>query len=236
MNAASSGSSFSRRQFLASTGAALATPLILPASVLGVDGHTAPSERVVMAAVGYGGQGPWNTDELMKDPVCQMVAACDVDKGHLERAVKIINAHYDNEDCRGYHDYRELMARNDIDAVMIAVPDHWHALVATEAAARKKDIYGEKPLARTVAEQQAIVKAVQHNGVIWQTGSWQRSLPTFHKAAEIVRNGLIGNVLRVEVGLPGGHHDFPNTTPPLMKKLAALPEKIESPAQIVPGT
>src|SRR5215472_7392472 len=206
MNAASSGSSFSRRQFLASTGAALATPLILPASVLGADGHTAPSERVVMAAVGFGGQGPWNTDELMKDPVCQMVAACDVDKGHLQRAVKIINAHYDNEDCRGYHDYRELMARNDIDAVMIAVPDHWHALVATEAANHHKDIYGEKPLARTFAEQQAIVRAVQQNKRIWQTGSWQRSIDNFWYACEIVRNGLIGNVTHVEVGLPGGQN------------------------------
>jgi predicted dehydrogenase len=98
---------------------------------------------------------------------------------------------------------------------MIAVPDHWHALIATAATARKKDIYGEKPLARTIAEQQAIVKAVQRNGIIWQTGSWQRSLPTFHKAAEIVRNGLIGNVIRVEVGLPGGNHDFPGTVPAL---------------------
>ena len=86
-----------------------------------------------------------------------------------------INDHYKNKDCKAYHDYRELMARTDIDAVMLAVPDHWHALVATEAARHKKDIYGEKPLARTIAEQQAIVKAVQKNNVIWQTGSWQRS-------------------------------------------------------------
>jgi len=98
MKATATESTVSRRQFLASTGAALAAPLIVPASILGADGHTAPSERVRMAAVGFGGQGPWNTDELMKDPVCQMVAACDVDKGHLDRAVKIINAHYDNED------------------------------------------------------------------------------------------------------------------------------------------
>ena len=93
-----------------------------------------------------------------------------------------------------------MMARKDIDAVMLAVPDHWHALVAIEAARHKKDIYGEKPLARTIAEQQAIVKAVQKNQRIWQTGSWQRSQRRFHKAAEIVRNGLIGKVTRVEVG------------------------------------
>jgi predicted dehydrogenase len=206
MNATCSGPTVSRRQFLASTGVALAAPLIVPASALGADGHTAPSERVVMAAIGFGGQGPWNTDELMKDPVCQMVAACDLDKGHLDRAVKIINSHYDNENCRGYHDYRELMARNDIDAVMIAVPDHWHALVATEAANHRKDIYGEKPLARTIAEQQAVVRAVQQNQRIWQTGSWQRSVDNFWYACELVRNGLIGNVTKVEVGLPGGQN------------------------------
>jgi predicted dehydrogenase len=159
-----------------------------------------------MAAIGFGGQGPWNTDELMKGPSCQMVAACDVDKSHLLRAVNIINAHYDNQDCKGYHDYRELLAREDIDAVMLAVPDHWHALVSTEAANRKKDIYGEKPLARTIAEQQAIVRAVQKNNRIWQTGSWQRSQDNFWYACEIVRNGLIGNVTKVEVGLPGGQN------------------------------
>ncbi len=133
-----------------------------------------------------------------------------------------------------------MLARNDIDAIMIAIPDHWHAIVATEAAARKKDIYGEKPLARTIAEQQAIVRAVHQNNIIWQTGSWQRSLPQFHKAAEIVRNGLIGNVTHVEVGLPGAPHDFPNTVPGLLKRLTAtadkIPDKIKDPSQILPGT
>ncbi|HTL16613.1 MAG TPA: Gfo/Idh/MocA family oxidoreductase [Patescibacteria group bacterium] len=195
----------SRRQFLATTGTALAAPLIVPSSVLGANGQTPPSERIVMGAVGYGGQGPWDTDELMKGG-CQMVAACDVDKGHLHRAVTLINAHYDNQDCRGYHDYRELMARNDIDAVMLAVPDHWHSLISTEAANHHKDIYGEKPLARTISEQQAIVRAVQKNNRIWQTGSWQRSIDNFWYACEIVRNGLIGNVTHVEVGLPGGQN------------------------------
>ena len=132
-----------------------------------------------------------------------MVAACDLDKKHLQQAVDTINSNTATRTARRYHDYHEMLARDDIDAVMIAIPDHWHAIVATEAAARKKDIYGEKPLARTIAEQQAIVKAVQKNNIIWQTGSWQRSLPPFHKAAEIVRNGLIGNVTHVEVGLPG---------------------------------
>ena len=110
----------------------------------------------------------------------------------MQEALETINGQYGNKDCKPYHDYREMIARTDIDAIMIAVPDQWHAMVATAAAQRKKDIYGEKPLARTIAEQQAIVRAVEKNNIIWQTGSWQRSLPSFHKAAEIVRNGLIG--------------------------------------------
>src|SRR5204862_7108350 len=95
---------------------------------------------------------------------------------------------------------------------MLAVPDHWHALLAVEAANQKKDIYGEKPLDRTIAEQQAIVKAVQKHKRIWQTGSWQRSQGgQFRKAAAIVRNGFIGMVTHVELGLPERHADFANT-------------------------
>src|SRR5262249_46667537 len=144
--------------------------------------------------------------------------------------------HYKNEDCKAYHDYREMMARTDIDTVMLAVPDHWHELVAVEAARNKKDIYGEKPLARTIAEQQNIVKAVQQNGRIWQTGSWQRSEKNFHYGAEIVRNGLIGRVLRVEVGLPSGHHDFAGTGKPLLEKLSKLSEPVQNLGKVVPGT
>jgi len=202
---------FTRRRFIAATGLALAAPAFVPASVLGRGGAAAPSERIVMGVVGWGMQGPGNTNEFMKLPDCQVVAACDVDQKHLEAAVNAINGKYGNKDCKAYHDYREMMARKDIDAVMLAVPDTWHALTAIEAAKNKKDIYGEKPLARTIAEQQAIVKAVQKNKRIWQTGSWQRSGGTFRRAAEIVRNGLIGKLQRVEVGLPSGHTDFAGT-------------------------
>ncbi len=223
--------SFSRRDFIKGAGAAA----MLPASAWG-RGRPSASNRISIGVIGWGMMGPSNTKAFLAEEDCQVVAACDLHTGHLQVAVDTVNAKYGNQDCKAYHDFRELLARDDIDAMMIAIPDHWHAIVATEAARRKKDIYGEKPLAKTIAEQQAIVKAVQQNGVIWQTGSWQRSLPTFHKAAEIVRNGLIGNVVRVEVGLPGGHHDFPGTVPALMKRLASLPDKIASPDQIVPGT
>ncbi len=201
----------SRRKFLAAAGAAIALPTIIPSSVLGRQGQVAPSNRVVLGVVGWGMQGPGNTSEFLRIDECQVVAACDLDKNHLNEAVGTINKKYGNPDCKAYHDYREMMARKDIDAVMLAVPDHWHGLVATEAARNKKDIYGEKPLARTIAEQQAIVRAVERYDRIWQTGSWQRSVQNFHKAAEIVRNGLIGKVTHVEVGLPSGHADFAGT-------------------------
>jgi len=204
-------SGITRRHFLAATGVALAAPTLIPASALGRQGTTAPSERITVGVVGWGMQGPGNTGELLRIKECQVVLACDLDKIHLQSALDTVNSHYKNRDCKPYHDYREVMARKDIDAVMLAVPDNWHALVATEAANNKKDIYGEKPLARTIREQQAIVKAVEKNDRIWQTGSWQRSQAPFRKAAEIVRNGLIGKITRVEVGLPSGHYDFAGT-------------------------
>lgn len=202
----------SRRQFLARTAVASASaPMILSACTLGRGGKTPPSGKVTVGVVGWGMQGPHNTKALMALEHCRVVATCNIDENHLRDSANTINQHYQNQDCQVYRDYREMMARPDIDAVMLAVPDHWHALMAVEAARNKKDIFGEKPLARTIAEQQAIVRAVQKNKLIWQTGSWQRSERHFHYAAEIVRNGLIGKVTRVEVGLPSGHHDFAGT-------------------------
>jgi predicted dehydrogenase len=220
MNRSQSSRHFTRRQFLASTGLALAAPTLLTSCMSARHGRRAPSERITMGVIGCGGQGNGNTDSFLRAADCQVIAACDVDQNRLAEMVKKVNAHYANSDCKAYSDFRELLARTDIDAVMLAVPDHWHALVAVEAARHKKDIYGEKPLARTIAEQQAIVKAVKRNRCIWQTGSWQRSVANFHKAAEIVRNGLIGKVTRVEVGLPDGPNNpkkwvvEPGTTPP----------------------
>lgn len=227
---------FNRRKFLKAAGAAIVLPTILPASVLGRDGKAPPSGKITMGVIGWGMQGPGNTRNFLAEDDCHIVAACDLDKNHLKSAVDTINEQYQNRDCAAYHDYREMLARPDLDAVMIAVPDHWHALAATEAAHRGLDIYGEKPLARTIGEQQAIVHAVEKNNLIWQTGSWQRSQAPFHKAAEIVRNGLIGDVTRVEVGLPQGHHDFAGTAPELQRKLAGLPGGAPDFSAIRPGS
>ncbi len=204
MKPSESNAGVSRRRFLAAAGAAVALPAFVPGRVLGLGGQASPSKRINIGVVGCGGQGNGNTDGFLRNTDCRVVAACDVDATHLANMLQKVNGQYNSKDCRGYRDFRELMARKDIDAVMLAVPDHWHALIAVEAAKEKKDIYGEKPLARTIVEQQAIVRAVKKNRCIWQTGSWQRSGANFHKAAEIVRNGLIGKITRVEVGLPSG--------------------------------
>lgn len=227
--------SFNRRHFLKAAGAAAVLPAVLPARAAQSSGASANS-RINLGVIGMGWQGPGNTKSFLALDDCQVVAACDIDAEHLTAAVKMINDNYGTEDCKGYHDYRELLARTDIDAVMIAVPDHWHEIVATEAARHKKDIYGEKPLAHTIAEQQSIVRAVEQNGIIWQMGSWQRSVPTFHKAAEIVRNGLIGTVTRVEVGLPGGNADFDGAEKEALAKLVAQGENAASLEQVVSGT
>ena len=198
----------SRRQFIAQSTAAIGFPTIVPSSVFG---QNAPSNKITMAVLGWGMMGPGNAGKFLNEKDCQIVAACDIDKGNLQKALNTINGAYKNTGCKGYHDYREVMARKDIDTVMIAIPDNWHALVSIEAAKNGKDIYGEKPLARTIAEQQAIVRAVQKYQRIWQTGSWQRSENNFRIGAEIVRNGLIGKLTHVEVGLPSGHNDFAKT-------------------------
>jgi predicted dehydrogenase len=227
--------SFNRRRFLQTAGSAAILPTVLRGYAAQAK-PTSANNRINLGVIGMGWQGPGNTEAFLTMSDCQVVAACDIDSNHLQAAVKKINDAYGNEDCKGYHDYRELLGREDIDAVMIAVPDHWHEIVATEAARHKKDIYGEKPLAHTIAEQQSIVRAVRENEIVWQMGSWQRSVPMFHKAAEIVRNGLIGTVTRVEVGLPGVNSDFDGVGKEALAKLAAAGVKAGSLEEIVPGT
>jgi predicted dehydrogenase len=227
--------SLNRRNFLKTAGAAFVLPAILPSSVLGRDGKAPPSGKITMGVVGWGNQGPGDAKSFLGEDDCRVVAACDIDKDHLNRALDTINGHYENSDCKPYHDYREMLARPDLDAVLIAVPDNWHALIATEAARHGLDIYCEKPLARTIAEQQNIVAAVEKNNIIWQTGSWQRSQASFHKAAEIVRNGLIGEVTRVEVGLPGGHSDNNDASKQLRRKLEELPDKPTNLSKLTPA-
>jgi predicted dehydrogenase len=182
--------------------------LILPRRLFGAE---APSNKITLGCIGVGWQGGSNLDNFLGLEDCQVVAICDVDEEHRQKAINKVNNRYGNKDCKGYNDFRELLARKDIDAVAISTPDHWHAIQAIAAANAGKDIFCEKPLSHTLGEGIAMVNAVQKNKRIWQTGSWQRSMASFRWAVELVQNGYIGKVSRVEVGLPSGHNDFANT-------------------------
>ena len=201
-----------RRRFLQQAAAtsvgAVSFPYIIPASALGRDGAVAPSERIVMGTIGTGGQGRGLTGRFLGLPGVQLVAVCDVDSGHRDQARAMVNEKYGNQDCAVYGDFRELLARKDINAVIVGTPDHWHALAAIAAAKAGKDIYCEKPLANSVGEGRAICKAVKENNVILQTGSQERSGPNARFACELVRNGRIGKLHTIRINLPcsDGHH------------------------------
>lgn len=197
-----------RRSMLKLMAASGSAPLILPRRLFGAD---APSTKITLGCIGIGWQGGSNLDAFLAQEDCRVVAMCDVDEGHLKDAVGKANTKYQNQDCKAYKDFRDLLARKDIDAVCICTPDHWHSIPAIAAANAGKDIFCEKPLSHTLNEGIAMVRAVQQNNRIWQTGSWQRSQGLFRWAVELVQNGYVGKVTRVEVGLPSGHSDFGKT-------------------------
>ncbi|MFH0761503.1 MAG: Gfo/Idh/MocA family oxidoreductase [Bacteroidota bacterium] len=193
------------RKMAVGAGAAITLPYIIPSTALGKDGTLAPSDRIVMGVIGSGSQGTGDMYEFLAKTEVQMVAACDLDQKRRDATKAIIDAKYGNTDARMYEDYREFLAKEKVDAVILALPDQWHGIIAIACANAKLDIYGEKPLARTIWEGQKIVEAVEKNNRIWQTGSWQRSEEHFRRGCELVINGRIGNVTFVEVGLPDGN-------------------------------
>jgi len=198
----------SRRQFLKKAGGAaglIAFPYVVSSSALGKAGSVAPSNRIVMASIGVGGMGTHDMKTVLNKKGVQVVAICDVDRNHRERGIGIVNEKYGNGDCAGYNDFRELLSRDDIDAVTISTTDQCHAIIAVHAARARKDIYAQKPVAYTISEGRAIVDAVKKYGVVWQTGSQQRSNSRFRFACELVRNGRIGKVHTVKVGLPNNN-------------------------------
>jgi predicted dehydrogenase len=184
-------------------------------------GRKAPSDRIVLGCIGTGSQGNGNMRNFLRriDNV-QVVAICDIDASHIDRAKGMVDKAYNNSDCRTYHDYREFLEKEKLDAVSVAIPDHWHGLIYTAVADKKLHMYGEKPLARSIYEGKAIVNAVKKNNLVFQTGSWQRSQANFHRAVELVRNGRIGKVKYVEVGLPDGGRSI--GTPPVMEVPSGL--------------
>ncbi len=205
----------SRREFMRTAGNGLGAssilvagfPSIVPASVIGPN---APSNRINIGAIGTGRisrghdmPGVWKNDSA------RIVAVCDLDSKRMSEARDLVNDHYGKklgkayQGVTGYLDYRELLKNKDVDAVIISTPDHWHALITIHAVAAGKDVYLQKPASLTIAEGRALSDAVQRSGRIFQIGSQQRSSPQFRLAAELVRNGRIGQLKTVQIGLPG---------------------------------
>jgi hypothetical protein len=217
---------FSRRQFLrqaaGATAAAVVAPTIIPASALGRDGATAPSERITMGFIGVGTQGSghllggaWTyvAGGYAGRKEVQVLATCDVWRDRRERACQRVNDHYADvygkgsyKSCEAYADFRQVLDRPDIDAVLIATPAHWHATMAVMAAQAGKDIYCEKPTGVTVREARAIAEAVRRHGRVFQAGTQQRSEydGKFRMAIEMLRSGRIGKLREIYAYRDGG--------------------------------
>jgi predicted dehydrogenase len=188
--------SLSRRRFLkhsAATGMALTAPLVVPASVLG-QGAPAPSERITMGVIGYGGRcGAILPHFLMFDDL-RCIAVSDCRSNRLAAAKKVVDAHNANEDCAAYPDFRDLLARSDIDAVLIATGDRWHTPLSILAARSGKDIYCEKPVSLTIGESRAMADTMARYGTVYQAGHQRRSVGSYAFQVEAARSGMIGKV------------------------------------------
>ena len=203
-----------RRSFLkllAAGSASVAFPSIVRPETLGLNGKVAPSNRIALGYIGVGTQGGGHFRSNLHDAQFQTNGICDVDDSHVQKALDDMQKASatkreasGDKGCFTTSDFRELVARPDIDAVWISVPDHWHALPLIHAARAGKDIYAEKPLSLTIPEGQAMVRAVEESGVVCQIGSQQRSLANFQRAVQLARNGFLGKITGVHVVQPSG--------------------------------
>jgi predicted dehydrogenase len=192
--------SMNRRDFLRSSTAALAAislPSIIPASAFGA------GDKIVLGCIGVGGMGTGNMKNFLALDDCRVVAVCDTYADRRQKAKDLADAQYGDKGCAMFGDYRELIARKDIDAVMIAAQDHWHALIATAAVAAGKDMYCEKPMGISVEESQRIRSAIRKHKRVFQAGTWQRSEGKFRQACVLVRNGYVGRLREIQVSAPG---------------------------------
>jgi predicted dehydrogenase len=188
---------------------AAAAPFILPSRLWAAD--TAPSKQITLGFIGLGTQGSHLLRACLPRNDVRVLALCDVDTTRRKLARTVLEKEYagtaksgSSSSCGEYDDFRDVLARKDIDAVVIATPDHWHALIAIAAADAGKDIYCEKPMAHTVVEGRAMVNAVNKSGRVFQTGSMQRSMSEFRATCELIRNGVIGTVSKVNAAVIGG--------------------------------
>lgn len=194
----------SRRGFLKGAAAAVAFPNLVPASALGLNGAVAPSNRVIMASIGVNGMGTADMRAFLGCKDAHVIAVCDVERAHRERAKGIVEEFYGAKGCDMYADFRDVIARQDIDAVNIGTPDHWHVLISIAAAKSGKDIYCEKPLSKRISEGRALCNAIKKYGRVFQTGTQLRSTRNVRYACELVRNGRIGKIHTIRTFVPVG--------------------------------
>ncbi len=211
-----------RRTLLArAAGAALAGPVIASATALGAGGARAPSDRINVANIGIRNMGGGHLRALVRNREAQVVAICDVDYNVLDAAKQTVERAYGQatkggtfKGCFQTRDFREILARPDVDAIVAAVPDHWHGAIAVAACKAGKDVYCEKPLSLTINQGKAMVKAVRRYGRVFQTGTQRRSWATARHVCELVRNGRIGRLQRVTCGVGGWNRQCEPTWQP----------------------
>jgi predicted dehydrogenase len=206
----------SRRHFLRDAAAALAAPLIVPASVIGLNGTVSPSNRVTFANIGIGGRARHVMPSFLAQPDIVFRAVSDCREAQLKAAKTLIDTHYGNQDCRMYPDFREMLERKDLDAVFIATGDRWHTTASIYAARAGKDIYCEKPISMCISEGRSLVEACRRYGTIFQTGTQRRSVASYRFAYEMVRQGKIGRLHTVEMQVwtgPTIPHSKPGPVP-----------------------
>lgn len=199
---------------------ALSAPLFIPDTAFGASDRKSPNDRITVGIIGAGSRGFNLIDEFLKKPDAQIVAVCDVDSFHhrdrpwgqgpacgREAAKRRIDRHYQstNAGISVTDDFQEICQRDDIDAVVVATPDHWHALCTLDALRNGKDVYCEKPVTHTFHEGQLVYREVARQKAVFQVGSQQRSSQEFRRAVQLVRSGLTGKIQRIEVGLPPGY-------------------------------
>ena len=175
-------------------GAGLAVPWFVPAAARGAENRPAPSERITLGVIGIGPRATYDLGGILRQPDCQCVAICDVQASRREAGKKLVDAHYGNKDCVLYRDFRELLVRPDIDAVLVATGDRWHALASIHAAKAGKDIYSEKPCGLTVGLCQALDDVIRETGRVFQAGTQHRSVANFQAAVRSAHSGKLGKL------------------------------------------
>ncbi len=191
------GSPLNRRRFLktaAQASALLVMPHVIPGTALGKNGSVAPSERIVLGGIGIGNRGTYDLGCFLHEPDIRFVAVCDVKAERRKAAKEMVDTRYGNSDCATYVDLRELLARSDIDAVLIATGPNWHGTAAILAAQAGKDVYCEKPCTRNIAQSLALAEVFRRTGRVFQAGTQRRSLPNFTYAVELARSGKLGKL------------------------------------------